>query len=202
MKKLFLTTAALTLMLSMTAFAGQWKQDSKGWWYQNDDGSFYQNGWQSINGKYYYFTADGYMLADTTTPDGYRVGADGAWIQKPTFGFEDKNLKVSYKGHYLTTDYDNEKALVLQLDYTNLRDEPRASLLNALVEVYQDGVQLDSSYVRDLDIDSLTKVEKGSTLTVNYPFKLRSNSSVTVILGDWSDWLEKTSKTKYTLNLE
>lgn len=58
-----------------------WNQDSTGWWYQNADGSYPVNQWREVNGKQYYFGADGYMLADTTTPDGYSVGTDGAWIE-------------------------------------------------------------------------------------------------------------------------
>ena len=38
-------------------------------------------GWYQIQSKWYYFLADGIMLANTTTPDGFVVGADGAWVQ-------------------------------------------------------------------------------------------------------------------------
>lgn len=45
-------------------------------------------GWHEIDGKWYYFTTAktetnpvGSLLVDTTTPDGYTVGADGARIQ-------------------------------------------------------------------------------------------------------------------------
>lgn len=58
-----------------------WKQDKNGWWYQNSDGTYPTNTWKEINGKQYYFGSDGYMLSNTITPDGYKVGADGAWIQ-------------------------------------------------------------------------------------------------------------------------
>lgn len=62
------------------AEAGKWVQDAQGWWYLDADGSYPVNTWKEINGKQYYFGADGYMLHDTVTPDGYNVGADGAWI--------------------------------------------------------------------------------------------------------------------------
>lgn len=58
-----------------------WVQDNVGWWWRNADGSYPVNAWKEINGKQYYFGSDGYMLHDTTTPDGYTVGSDGAWIQ-------------------------------------------------------------------------------------------------------------------------
>ena len=38
-------------------------------------------GWYQIQNKWYYFMPDGSMLANTVTPDGYFVGADGTWIQ-------------------------------------------------------------------------------------------------------------------------
>lgn len=43
-------------------------------------------GWQQIEGKWYYFNKEegeivGAMLKDTVTPDGYKVGLDGIWIQ-------------------------------------------------------------------------------------------------------------------------
>jgi len=36
--------------------------------------------WIFYKEKWYYVGSDGAMFADTITPDGYRVGADGAWI--------------------------------------------------------------------------------------------------------------------------
>ncbi len=96
--KLLLSTALIVATTSLTAFAGQWKQDNIGWWYQNDDNSYSKATWQEIDRKWYYFDDSGYMaanrwignyylgndgvmLTDTTTPDGYKVGADGIWMQ-------------------------------------------------------------------------------------------------------------------------
>lgn len=69
---------------------GEWKQDSNGWWYCYRDGTWPSGQWVELewNGEkqWYYFSTDtvgpkGAMVTNTTTPDGYRVGADGAWIQ-------------------------------------------------------------------------------------------------------------------------
>lgn len=83
MKKSFMTAVLAGLIavsINITAFAGQWQQDPKGWWYQNDDGSFLKDGWKWVDGKCYYFTYDGYCLTGTQTPDGYTVDASGAWV--------------------------------------------------------------------------------------------------------------------------
>ena len=70
MKKTFMTAILAGLMavsMSMTAFAGQWQQDAKGWWYQNDDKTYLKDGWKWVDGKCYYFTSDGYCLTGTQT---------------------------------------------------------------------------------------------------------------------------------------
>lgn len=54
-----------------------WQLVNNKWYYLNQSGAM-QTGWQFVNNKWYYMQADGSMLADTVTPDGYRVGADGA----------------------------------------------------------------------------------------------------------------------------
>lgn len=57
------------------------------WWYDNGNGSYPSNCWQWIDGngdgtaESYYFDHNGWLLTDTTTPDGYTVNASGAWVQ-------------------------------------------------------------------------------------------------------------------------
>jgi hypothetical protein len=71
-----------SIFMASTAFAGTWRQDSKGWRYQNDDGSWHECGWfKDKDGNWYYFNQAGYMLTNATTPDGYQVAANGTWIQ-------------------------------------------------------------------------------------------------------------------------
>lgn len=78
--KVVTLTAALSMLASSTAFAGQWKQEGSTWKYQNDDGSYVTNNWQWIDGKSYCFDSNGNMYANTTTPDGYTVNGDGQWV--------------------------------------------------------------------------------------------------------------------------
>ena len=83
--RLVVATIALTLGMSFSALAGQWKQDSTGWWWMNSDGSYPTNGWRWIDGngdgifECYYFDSNGYLLTRTVTPDGYTVDSNGAW---------------------------------------------------------------------------------------------------------------------------
>ena len=68
-----------------------WFEAADGHWYylnptSNGERGMMMTGWQLIDGKYYYFNQKsdgtlGAMLVNTTTPDGYRVGADGAWMR-------------------------------------------------------------------------------------------------------------------------
>lgn len=82
---------------------GGWRQAADGvrWWWQNADGTFPASQWKEVNGFWYYFDQNGYMctgwievngvqyymddasgamLANTRTPDGYWVDANGAWV--------------------------------------------------------------------------------------------------------------------------
>lgn len=91
MKRLFtmMMAAMMVMAMTMTSFAAGWQQNENGWWYAtNDDGTaWYANEWQWIDGngdgvaESYYFDQNGYLLTNTTTPDGYTVNADGAWTK-------------------------------------------------------------------------------------------------------------------------
>lgn len=40
-----------------------------------------QTGWKQVDGNWYYFQADGSLLKNSTTPDGYKVNEEGIWKQ-------------------------------------------------------------------------------------------------------------------------
>ncbi len=73
--------------LTAHAASGQWKQNATGWRWERGGGTYPANTWMWIDGdndgkaECYYFDSRGYMLANTTTPDGYTVNADGAWTE-------------------------------------------------------------------------------------------------------------------------
>lgn len=70
-------TALLTIGSAMSAFAGQWQQDEKGWRYQNDDGSYIAQ-----DGKEY------------KTEDGYRV-IDGTFFERKIYQFDINGYMVT-----------------------------------------------------------------------------------------------------------
>lgn len=64
-----------------TLTKNEWKQVWDSWYYFGEDGVSKQKTWAEIDGKWYYFDSFSRMLHDTTTPDGYTVGSDGAWVK-------------------------------------------------------------------------------------------------------------------------
>ena len=80
-------TAAMTACMTISALAAGWKTDNSGRWYENSDGSYPRNQWQWIDNdgdgisECYYFDENGYVLENTTTPDGCEVNGIGAWVK-------------------------------------------------------------------------------------------------------------------------
>ena len=81
------TAVCLAISMNIAAFAGTWASDAAGWWWRNDDGSYPVNTWQWIDGnadgtaECYYFDSRGYLVVNGTTPDGYTVDGNGAWVE-------------------------------------------------------------------------------------------------------------------------
>ena len=57
-----------------------WKQNETGWWIEDTSGWYPKFEWVKIDGKWYFFCADGYMDYSEYR-DGCWLGDDGAWVE-------------------------------------------------------------------------------------------------------------------------
>ena len=51
------------------------------WYYLDLKNGNMKTGWQQVSSKWYYMDSTGAMMANTITPDGYKVNEKGEWIQ-------------------------------------------------------------------------------------------------------------------------
>lgn len=112
--KIAAATLTMTILSTGAVLASGWQKDSKGWWYSTnaDNSAWHANGWQWVDGngdgtaECYYFDSNGYCLMNTTTPDGYKVNENGAWlvngaVQTKKTGTNAKAFKIDdYVGNY------------------------------------------------------------------------------------------------------
>lgn len=177
--KLLLTVLAMSAAFSSTALAGTWQpQDNGQWKYQNDDGSF-ATGWIEESGKNYYLNADGIMLSNTTTPDGYYVGADGAWDgnEKSDGSFFSKTGRgdqvvsgLTVTAHsYLHFDYDGDRNFIVHAHYGDGKYD-QDLLVNKIGEYSGD------VYIRPGDY-TLEIQSSGHWSVKAYPLAVTSDSS-------------------------
>lgn len=85
------------LVCPIRAFAGAFENTGDGWRYRKEDGSYARSEWVLEQNQYYYLDQNGRMMANTTTPDGYLVAADGSWV-----------TERQVMGGYVRTPYDNQ----------------------------------------------------------------------------------------------
>lgn len=110
---IFLTAAAMAAAMSVTAWAGEWKQDEGQWCYQNDDGTYAEMGWHWINGKCYSFSCDRQFdnpICDLNTQADiyYTVDLSGAWTVNGVAVEEGSELAQkltgdNFSGTYIST---------------------------------------------------------------------------------------------------
>lgn len=210
MKKtnLLLATLTMSMMLCSTALAGTWHQQEDGQWrYQNDDGNF-ATGWIEDGGKSYYLNEDGIMLANTTTPDGQQVGADGALVQAPLFEYATDRCYVKYTGHEISTDYEGNPCLIVYYDYTNKADEALSAMANdCYINAYQNGVECDRATIsygnNNKSIENhYKKIMPGITINVAEAFKISDKSDVTLTLDNIFDFSGKSKTVSTVLKLQ
>ena len=115
-KSFIIFTILCTLVFGINAFAEGWQQDEYGWWYEDDDGTYPYDGVYEIDGDYYAFDDDGYLLTNTwfKSYDGSYCYATGSgviarnqWIEGTYYvGNDGAMLRNSYTpdGYYVGSD--------------------------------------------------------------------------------------------------
>ena len=66
--------------LGLEGPGSRWQYKNDKWYFINESGNM-ATGWINWKSKWYYCGDDGAMYTNTTTPDGYKVGNDGAWVE-------------------------------------------------------------------------------------------------------------------------
>lgn len=88
---------------------------------------------------------------------------------------------VTIDGFELAEDYSGEAAIVVTFTFTNGSDEDTSFLSAIHAKCFQNGVQLDTAIVSDIDSGStLNELKPGATTTVQEAYKLDDESEVTV----------------------
>ena len=161
-RKILTTVAAVSVAAMMTVgvFAVGWQHNMTGWWYGTNEANttWHANCWQWIDGnndgiaECYYFDQNGYMLASTTTPDGFTVNADGAWtvdgvVQTKIVGAQNT---VTASDTYSTSEYDNNGISLAALDMLGRTRAENAKY--GEVDVYEGGTQISVTYKNGLGI--------------------------------------------------
>lgn len=99
-----ITTALIAL--NPIGASASWKQDNTGWWYT--EGSSWATGWRLLDGNWYYFNSDGYMVTNTSI-GGYYLNENGAWSSSVSL---DEAQKMIEKATEERKQYDSSYRLV------------------------------------------------------------------------------------------
>lgn len=95
----------LSVSMCFTSFAA-WVSDGNGWWFDNGNGTWPASCWLWVDGNQdgqaecYYFQQNGYIMLNSTTPDGYIVDTNGAWVVD---GVVQKRFTTVSNNNYTTT---------------------------------------------------------------------------------------------------
>lgn len=205
-KKLLMMTAvaAMSMTMSMTAFAGvteggtkgSWQKDATGWWWQNEDGSWANTGWYWIDGnddgvaECYFFDGNGYMMANSVSGDGFYVNADGAWVVDGVV--QTRNLNEAK-----TPEQSQVAAGELNKDNGGY-NEWGAS--NAAIEMKKNSREENAKFgevkVDDVSLGTCTIIHYANGLKVFYPYE-GSGASKKIMVSELYPELDGTYLFKY-----
>lgn len=133
----------------------KWKQDNKGWWYTQDNS--WATGWLKIDGKWYYFDANGYMAHDTKI-QGFKLGSDGAWVENEPTADEEKFTEVTVgTAEEFVNALGSNKRIILKPGVYNLSTVAKTDKSDNSVtwKTVQDGKELNLQNIHNLNIEGM-----------------------------------------------
>lgn len=93
--------------------------------------------------------------------------------------------QVSIDNAMVTTDYNGDKAIVVTYSWTNNSDDTTSAMVALSEKAFQDGVQLETAFVNDLDNDGhMADVRPGAGTTYQVAYSLKSDSDVEVEVAE------------------
>lgn len=167
MKKIKTILASCLLVVSVVSInpikvnaSTKWIKDNTGWWYQTD--STWAVGWKLIDGKWYYFGQDGYMLSSCYIGECY-LGADGAWMEPSAQEKTSDPNKVLSSGLTLFEAGQQIKALVNNLQSMGESIDSNMDYINTRCE------KLGTTYeeISKLPVDVMNQTASGGTYEFN-----------------------------------
>ncbi|WP_172623334.1 DUF5067 domain-containing protein [Arabiibacter massiliensis] len=124
--------------------------------------------------------AAGNASSSSTTPP----AATDAGQPVPASGSDEgKQAKyaVSIDDCQVTQDYSGAPAIVVTYTFANNSDKPQSFIVAVSAKAFQNGVQLDTGIVQDIDAQSsMNEVKPGATATVQMAYALDDQSDVSV----------------------
>lgn len=88
---------------------------------------------------------------------------------------------VSIDDCQVTTDYEGKPAIIVTYTWTNDSDKATSFMVAVSAKAFQNGVQLDTGIVSDIDAQSsMSEIKPGATATVQQAYVLDDQSDVTV----------------------
>lgn len=134
--------------------------------------------------------ADTPVVAPTTTTSAEVQQSD---VETDPYSFTYSNMTVEYVKHELIENLAGETCLAVYYEFTNNSDENKTFAYSFDDKVFQNGVELDTSWfhVNDESKNSGREIQPGTTVTVVSGFVLNeSRDNVTLQIEPWISFKE------------
>lgn len=105
--------------------------------------------------------------------------------------FDGEKFKVEYVKYEVGKDYEGNPCLYYYYDFTNKSDEATNSLVAAYIQVFQNGVELETA-ITDTEspevTNSMKDIKNGVTLQCCNVYALTDESDLEIEVSDWTSF--------------